>query len=487
MLTSSITPESISLNITITNQKRRLTQRVVIAHIILASVFVVSVRTGLMAELLAIKKQLAAKTARVMALEAEVTDMEEQIAALEAAVAEQDERAPTTFRYNANLQAWCDAGEEDPLEPMLAIVDPHHHLWPSASKQMASGQTLPAALANCFGERHAIGPFYYDDFDKDARRNNVVASVFVECGAFYSRADAAKDPSTAHMLPVRETTGVAAVADKATRPMRIVGHVDLRAGAEVARRVLEAHLAAGKGADGRQHFVGIRHVLAWDASDDIYSAKARGQKQGASRDPAFREALAVLGEMGLTFDTWCFFTNIPEVAELARAVPSVTIVLDHIGFPLGVGPYRRDPSQNGSTPGGDGGPTQTTMAAWKASMADLATCPNVVVKLSGLTMPIAGFGWERGDRPPSSAELAAAMAPYYEYVIKAFGVGRCMFASNFPPDRASGSYTTLWNAFKRIARNLDGGKGVLPEAMAALFHDTAARVYRIGGEGGAKL
>ena len=55
--------------------------------------------------------------------------------------------------------------------------------------------------------------------------------------------------------------------------------------------------------------------------------------------------------------------------------------------------------------------------------------------------------------PPSSEDLAAAWRQYIEPCIEAFGVDRCMFESNFPPDKQSGGYTELWNAFKRITAN----------------------------------
>jgi predicted TIM-barrel fold metal-dependent hydrolase len=62
---------------------------------------------------------------------------------------------------------------------------------------------------------------------------------------------------------------------------------------------------------------------------------------------------------------------------------------------------------------------------------------------------------------------------YYEHTIEKFGADRCMFESNFPVDKASCSYAVLWNSFKRLtARYSETEK-------ARLFHDTAARVYRL--------
>ncbi len=65
------------------------------------------------------------------------------------------------------------------------------------------------------------------------------------------------------------------------------------------------------------------------------------------------------------------------------------------------------------------------------------------------------------------------MSPYYLFCVEKFGPERCMFESNFPVDKVSGSYTVLWNAFKRVA------KGFSASELGSLFHDTAVRVYRL--------
>ena len=70
--------------------------------------------------------------------------------------------------------------------------------------------------------------------------------------------------------------------------------------------------------------------------------------------------------------------------------------------------------------------------------------------------------------------LAAHWRPYIETCIELFGATRCMFESNFPVDKVSYSYNVLYNAFKRLSQ------GYSPAERAALFHDTAARVYRLG-------
>ena len=108
-----------------------------------------------------------------------------------------------------------------------------------------------------------------------------------------------------------------------------------------------------------------------------------------------------------------------------------------------------------------------------ALIAELATCPNVVVKLGGINMEVNGFGWHERPRPPSSRELMEATRPYYDFTIERLGADRCMFESNFPVDAVSCSYTVLWNSFKRLTA------GYAAADKAKLFHDTAARVYRL--------
>jgi len=173
----------------------------------------------------------------------------------------------------------------------------------------------------------------------------------------------------------------------------------------------------------------------------------------------FREGFARLAPLGLSFDAWLFHTQIDELTDLARRFEDTTIVLDHVGGPLGIGPFE--------------GRRYEVFAAWRRSISEIASCPNVYVKLGGLGMPICGFGWHERPRSPTSAQLAEAFGPYYLHCIEEFGPDRCMFESNFPVDKVSCSYTVLWNCFKRVAQDFEECE------RAALFHDTAVRVYRL--------
>jgi predicted TIM-barrel fold metal-dependent hydrolase len=227
----------------------------------------------------------------------------------------------------------------------------------------------------------------------------------------------------------------------------IVGSADLRS--DEIEEVLEAHQAAGGG-----KFRGIRHRATFDPGGALPSGPAR-----LLEDTRFRAGVAALGRASLSFDAWVYHPQLQEVAELARVQPGTTIILDHLGGPIGVGPYADRPDE--------------AMAQWKAGMREVAESPNVFLKLSGVGMRLFGDDWSSRPQPPSSREVAEAFGDRIRWCIELFGAERCMFASNFPVDRGSFSYVILWNAFKRMVAGASAGE------MAQLFHDSACRAYRL--------
>jgi predicted TIM-barrel fold metal-dependent hydrolase len=231
-----------------------------------------------------------------------------------------------------------------------------------------------------------------------------------------------------------------------------VSHADLRL--ENLDGVLDAHVEAGRGL-----FRGIRHALA--CADPAAGLSIPGRAPaGLFADPAFRRGVARLGVRGLTYDCWHYHYQNREFLELAQPVPGTTMVLDHFGTPLGVGPYA--------------GQREEIYEVWERDIADIARCENVVAKLGGLAMPDNGFGWNTAERPPTSDEFVAAQSRYYIHTLEHFGADRCLFESNFPVDRMSLSYRTLVNGVKMI---LDGCSAAERDAV---FFGTAQRVYRIG-------
>jgi predicted TIM-barrel fold metal-dependent hydrolase len=331
---------------------------------------------------------------------------------------------------------WLAQTPETALEPGLPICDPHHHLWDRARGRVAERYFLDEILEDVGGG------------------HNVVSTVFIECGAMLRR-----DGPEA-LRPVGETefvNGIAAMsASGLYGPTRvaagIIGTADLKLGDAVAG-VLDAQIAAGGG-----RFKGIRRAGAWDP-DPAVPAHRTNPGQGLFARSDFRAGFAHLAPRRLTFEAWVYHRQIPDVTALARAFPDTTIILNHFGGPLGVGTYA--------------GRADEVYAAWRPAITELAGCPNVVAKLGGINMEMNGFGWHERPKPPTSEELCEATRRYYELTIEKFGVGRCMFESNFPVDKASCSYTVLWNSFKRLTAKSSAAE------KAALFHDTAARVYRL--------
>ncbi len=338
---------------------------------------------------------------------------------------------------------------EPALEPDLPIVDPHHHLW----LETAADTVARAGDENPFNHvRREIPRYLFDELHEDLTGgHNVVATVYAECGSMY-RADPA-DPMKV-VGEVEFANGVAAMyASGRFGPMRacagIVGYAELMLGGAV-RDVLEAQIATGGG-----RFKGIRNHLTHDPQIPMF---AHGNP-ALMAEPKFREGFAVLGALGLTYDAWLLEPQIPQLVELARAFPDQPIVLDHTGAPLGRGYYA--------------GRGEEVYARWKTNIAALAACENVTIKLGGLGMPINGFPSFRQEPPATSEQLADEWRPWFETAIEAFGAQRCMFESNYPTDGGSGSYSALWNAFKRVCA------GVSAYEKADLFARTAARFYRL--------
>ena len=342
--------------------------------------------------------------------------------------------APTTASglYADPRVDWLAQYTEDVIDPRRPIVDPHHHLWDRG------------------GQRYLI-----EELSSDiASGHNIIATIYVEARSMYRAAG----PEEMRVVnEVAFANGAAAMSASggygpAAICAGIVGHANLLLGDRV-KAVLEAEIAAGQG-----RFRGIRHSSAWDADPDVAGMYATRPK-GLLLDSAFRKGFACLAPLDLSFDAWLFHPQIGELTDLARAFPDTKIVLDHCGGPIGIGSYA--------------GRREEIFPVWKASIQEIAKCENVVVKLGGLAMCLLGYDFHLRSKPPSSEEAAAAWRPYIETCIEAFGPNRCMFESNFPPDKGQCSYQVIFNAFKRLAAPYSEAE------KTALFSKTATDFYKL--------
>ncbi len=324
--------------------------------------------------------------------------------------------------------AWIGQVHEEALEPDLPICDPPHHLW------LDTG--------------HPGWPYTLHDLHADSSAgHNIVRTVFLECHAEY-RADGPE-----HLRPVGETEFVVELAERSASSGQaeiagIMGHADVSRG-DAVEEVLAAHEDAGRG-----RFRGVRYSTAQDAHPPL--AMTHSTPMG---DPDYRAGVRKVGSMGYTYDAMVYHPQLPALVKVARACPDTPIVVNHLGCLLGTGPYKDR--------------REEILAFWRSAMADLAACPNTFLKVGGIGMPMMGFRWDKQDVPPTSEELAKPWAEPIQWAIETFGPDRCLFESNFPVDKQGAGYVVLWNAYKRIAAHYS------PAEKRDLFHDTAARAYRL--------
>ena len=329
---------------------------------------------------------------------------------------------------------WLTQTMETSLEPDLPICDPHHHLWTHRPEPLAYQQYLLPELAADINGGH-----------------NVRSTVFIEVRAEY-RTDGPEE-----MRPVGEVEFVQKIADESASgaygPGRaaaaIIGKADLKLG-EGVRPVLEALQAASP-----NRFRGVRHSVGWDPSPEVLDREI----QGALGSDGYRAGARIMAQMGLVLENSLYFPQLDELADFANSVPDLTIVLNHVGGLLRVGPYANRVNE--------------VLAEWRRGVAVVAKSSNIIMKLGGVGQARYGYDWSDREVPVGSEELAGTLAPLMNYCIEQFGAERCMFESNFPVDKISYSYNVVYNAFKRLSQAYS------PTERAALFHDTAKRVYSI--------
>jgi predicted TIM-barrel fold metal-dependent hydrolase len=340
----------------------------------------------------------------------------------------------------SEIEQQGNTADEAPLDAARPIIDPHHHLWDHGS--------VPGVAS---GSR----PFLLPEFQQviDDSGHNITHTVYVECVSMYRR-EGPKD-----FRPVGETefaNGMAAMgASGRYGSCRIVAGIvataNLRLGSDVVP-VLEAQVAAGNG-----RLRGLRFSTAYGEAG-LFGREPDPSRKGVLLDGKFREGVRAMQQFGLSLDVWCLHTQLGELASLAAACQDMLIVLDHLGTPL-----KLDAAAGGQA---------EVFPRLRDSIMELARRPNVVVKLGGLGMDVAARIGTTGGRVPS-ATLADDWRPYVETCVDAFGVGRCMFESNFPVDSRTCSYGELWNAFKRISEPCS------EDEKTALFSGTAAACYRL--------
>ena len=331
---------------------------------------------------------------------------------------------------NARLDQWiAKADAEDVLEPDLPIIDPHHHLWDLRPFQIEPFSQFQAKVYLCEDMMQEIA----------ASGHNIRKTVFAECLAFYraSGPEALRpvgETEFAHGMGAMSRSGIYGETELCAG---IFSAADLRLGKQV-EPVLKAHINASA------NFRGIRSIFPSNLNDD------------------FMAGYKLLAKYNLSFDHYTYDSDrLPLLAKLAAAVPDVTIIVNHLGGKV------------------DAEQSKAEADRWRANIDAIAKYQNVVMKVGGAQQRVGefkpSFHIDHAAQPIHSEALCAQLFDYYAHAINAFGPERAMFESNFPVDKEGISYRSVWNAFKLIAAKL----GMSEADKAMVFHDTAARVYRL--------
>jgi len=209
---------------------------------------------------------------------------------------------------------WLALTSEPTLEPDLPICDAHHHLWEFRPEPVHYQRYLLSDLAEDLNSGHKVR-----------------STVFIEVKARY-RTDGLEE-----MRPVGEVEFVEGLATEGARGQygqarmaaAIIGYADLKLGARVAP-VLDAMQAASPA-----RFRGVRHSVGWDPSPEL----ANRDIQGLLASDNYRAGARELARRGLCLENSLYHPQLTELALFARAVPDLTIILNHIGGLVRVGPY----------------------------------------------------------------------------------------------------------------------------------------------------
>ena len=228
--------------------------------------------------------------------------------------------------------------------------------------------------------------------------------------------------------PVAETRWLQGIADENGFPHGIVAYALLEE--PDAEGVLEAHCA-------HANMRGIRQILSWHKNPTW----TFHERSDLMQDAAWRRGFGLLRRYNLSFDMMIYSGQLGDALDLARAFPDTQIILNHTGSPAD-----RD---------------DEAIAAWRAGISALAGAANVAVKISDLGAY--DHNW-----------TTESTRPFIRHTIDAFGTERCMFASDFPVAGLHGGADAIYDSFKTIVADLSA------DEQRALFHDNAARLYRLG-------
>ena len=259
-------------------------------------------------------------------------------------------------------------------------------------------------------QRDFLPNHYLSDFAKE----NIVGSVHVE--ALWDPADPVGE--TAWLETIDKSQGVAA---------RYVAGAPLGAelGAEIIRRQATY-----------ENVVGIRGIISHHPVNGSLSFTSRSD---LAYDEHWRRDVAAIHAEGLHLELMMYPYQAQAVSDLARAFPTLRIVINHCGSPI-------DRDEEG-------------LRRWRDGLALVAQNPNVALKISNI-----------GAYDPKWTLNSIKMI--VDGCLQAFGTDRCLFGTDYPVANLNMDVSEIYLNFKKASSSLSARE------QRALFHDNAAKFYR---------
>lgn len=348
---------------------------------------------------------------------------------------------------DAHFHQWDPANTPHGLRPIARLFG-----WSPKLYQAVCQRVVPKDIAASLGTlQHMINPYLPSDYQKDVQDHNVTSAVFTPY-SWVTKKDIELANETQYVDDLFNRKDPSIKVNLAA----IVGNAHLE-NTECLQSVLDHHKQASV------RFRGIRDMIDW--CDDLGIA-THARKKRITYDKDWLAGFELLAKNNLFFDAFAYHENLPEMDRLARLFPDTDIILSHMGIPIGaLGPYASYGKTESSR--------QDVISIWKEGMARLAENDNVVVKLSGLFMPILGWNFDNKTSPHDFKDIVRRLKPLVDFTIDYFGPERCMFGSHFAPDKGSISYSMMYDVYKAIVEEKTF------EQQEMLFAGNAKRIYKI--------
>ncbi|MBS0207605.1 MAG: amidohydrolase family protein [Planctomycetes bacterium] len=276
------------------------------------------------------------------------------------------------------------------------MLDSHQHFWQLSQPFNYAWLRAPELAPIC-------RDFLPEDILPHLRVTGIARSIFVQ---------------TQHDLA--ENRWVLGLAERYDFVAGVVGWVDLASPA-----------CADQLAEFRAHpkFVGVRHVTQDEPDDDFIIR------------PDVLRGLRVLERAGVPFDLLFYVKHLKHAATVARHVPTLPLVIDHLAKPR---------------------VREHALDDWLPAFRAAAACPNVYCKLSGLVTEAAWHAWTVAD-----------LQPYVAAALALFGPERLMFGSDWPVCELSASYEEVFASMRQALAPLSAAE------REQIFGGTAAKFYRL--------